>query len=87
MVRIFFIYMDTQDHTIYCVWINFIAISLYPRREEKHLVLAGIELRSSCFSSDRSNHLTMAPRVTSANLISYFPLHSEKMVCNETVIT
>ena len=24
MARIFFIYMDTQDHAIFCVWIYFI---------------------------------------------------------------
>ena len=26
--------MDTQDNAIYCVWIHFIPISLYPRREK-----------------------------------------------------
>ena len=53
---IIFVYMDIQDHTICCVWIHFIPTSLNLRREEKHLVWAGIEARSSCFTSDRSNH-------------------------------
>ena len=30
----FYIYMDTQDHAIYRVWIQFIPTSLYPRREK-----------------------------------------------------
>ena len=55
-LEIFFIYMDTQEHTISRVWIHFIPTSLYSRREEKHLVWAGIESRSSCFSSNCSNH-------------------------------
>ena len=29
-----FIYMDTQDHTLYSVWIHFVPTSLYPRREK-----------------------------------------------------
>ena len=33
----FFIYMDMQEHEIQHVWIHLIPISLYPRREEKHL--------------------------------------------------
>ena len=31
---IVFIYIDTQDHAIYRVWIHFIPTSLYPRREK-----------------------------------------------------
>ena len=31
---IIFIYMDTQDHAIYHVWIHFIPTSLYPRRRK-----------------------------------------------------
>ena len=38
IIIITFIYMDTQDHAIYCVWIHFIPTSLYLRRGEKHLV-------------------------------------------------
>ena len=30
----YFIYMDTQDHAIYHVWIHFIPTCLYPRREK-----------------------------------------------------
>ena len=30
----YFIYMDSQDHAIYHVWIHFIPTALYPRREK-----------------------------------------------------
>ena len=33
-ILLFFIYMDTQDHTLYRVWIHFIPTSLYPMREK-----------------------------------------------------
>ena len=52
----FFTYMNMQNRAIGIVWIHFIPTTLFPRREEKHLVWAGIKPRSSCFTSDRSNH-------------------------------
>ena len=44
VIIIIFIYMDTQDHAIYPVWIHFIPTSLFLRREKPILVGAGIEL-------------------------------------------
>ena len=44
-IIIIIFYMDMQDQAIYRVWIHFFPTYLYPRREEKHLVWAGIELQ------------------------------------------
>ena len=43
--------------------LSFFPTTLNPKRE-KYLGRAGIEPRSSCFTSDHSNHLAMAPRAT-----------------------
>ena len=45
--------MDTEEHVaIHHIWIHLIPTSLYSRREEKHLDRAGIEPRSSWFTSN-----------------------------------
>ena len=52
--------MDVQDHAIYHVWIHL--IFLPPMPEDKTICpWTVIEPRSSCFTSDRSNHYTKPP--------------------------
>ena len=77
--------MDTQDHTIYCVWIHFIPTSLHTRREEKHLIKAGIKSRSCCFTSNLSNHLTMAPRAIVGRITKVHLLQSATLEMSSSV--
>ena len=62
-IIIIFIFMDTQDHTIYCVWIHFIPTT-YTRGEKKN-IWSELESNARPLAShvtDCSNHKTMAPR-------------------------
>ena len=67
------IYMDTQDHTTYHVWIHLLLPTSYARGQKKnHLVWAGIEPRSFCLTSDHSNHQTMVPRAKHCRLKKFW---------------
>ena len=50
-----FVYIDMQDRAIYHVSINFLLPPDTRGEKKNHLVLAGIEPRSNCFTSNCSN--------------------------------
>ena len=52
------IYMDTQDHATYRVWIHFIPTSLYPRREKT--IWSELELKPGPLAS-QATALTTRP--------------------------
>ena len=50
------IYMDTQDYTIYHVWIHTYSYLLCLRREEKTFGLSWNQTQVLLFTSECSNH-------------------------------